>query len=114
MRNLAEVRLGPHDRSAILEASAALRKLPEISRVVLFGSKATGRDGPHSDIDLLVLASVEPDMALRDRVSDELFEINLERDVLLTAIVLSEEEWASGLVSRTSLRREVEELGCLI
>ena len=114
MRSLADATLSPRDRSAVIDAAAALRELPEVSRVVLFGSKATGKDGPHSDIDLLVLTSVEPDTALRDRVSDVLFEINLRRDVLLTAIVLSERDWASGLVSRSQIRREVEEQGCLI
>lgn len=114
MRSLAEATLSLCDRSAIVDAAAALRGLPEISRVVLFGSKATGKDGLYSDIDLLVLTSVEPDTALRDRVSDELFEINLEHDVLLTAVVLSEQDWESGLTSRTQIRREVEEQGCVV
>ncbi len=113
MRTLDEIELQPTDRTAILEACKVLRERFPVTRIVLFGSKATGADDPESDIDLLVLTSCPADSALRDSISDQLFEIDLEHDVLLSAIVMSENDREHGLTSAMPIHDEVEEKGCL-
>ncbi len=46
-----------------------LKKRPDVEKVGLFGSYATGTYGPHSDADLLILL-VASDKPFRDRIPD--------------------------------------------
>jgi len=59
-----------------------------LCQVKLFGSKATGKDEPESDIDVLVVvhdATVETE----DQVLDIAFEVNLAHEVYISPRVLS-------------------------
>ena len=114
MRALHEVDLLPADCAAIREAARALRQHFPVTRIVLFGSKATGDDDPESDIDILVLTSCPADTKLSDRISDQLFEIDLAYDVVLSELVVSEAEWERGLIASMPIHREVRDKGCLV
>ena len=114
MRALADIALRPNDRRAILTAAQRLRECFPVSQVVLFGSKATGADTAESDIDLLVLTPGPAATKLRYGISDELFKLDLRYDVVLSTIVLSEDEWRSGLISAMPIHREIEEKGCQV
>lgn len=79
----------------VREVRAALGT--DIVEVKLFGSKATGRDQPESDIDVLV--DVTPgSVEAEDRVLDIAFDVNLKHDVYISprvidAAVLSDPVW---------------------
>ena len=48
-----------------------IRRVVEVARperIILFGSAARGAMGPHSDVDLLVVAKVEDRSAVTDRI----------------------------------------------
>jgi predicted nucleotidyltransferase len=67
--------------------------------VKLFGSKATGKDQPESDIDVLV-AVVSGSVEIEDRVLDIAFDVNLKHDVYISPRVidratLSDPVWSS-------------------
>lgn len=64
--------------------SALGNKLMEIK---LFGSKATGRDTPESDIDVLVVVS-EASVEIEDQVLDIAFEVNLKHEVYISPRVV--------------------------
>ena len=53
----------------------------------LFGSKATGRDTPDSDIDVLVIVN-EASVEVEDQVLDIAFEVNLEHGVYISPRVI--------------------------
>lgn len=114
MKTLDHLSLPEHIRSVILEASDRLKSKFPVSRVILFGSQARQQAQPDSDIDLLVLTTCPVTRELKDQISDILFELDLEKDVVLTSICVQQDEWDHGLVSVTSLHREVEKDGCLI
>lgn len=86
------------DKVALENFKTALKKKfgERLSRVVLFGSKARGEDEELSDIDTLVV--------IKGLLSDEetkiwkiAWEISLEQEVVLTAIVYDEEEYQKQL-----------------
>jgi predicted nucleotidyltransferase len=108
MRTLADVGLQPADRKAIVAAAALLRERFPVLRVCLFGSKATGRDDPESDIDLFVLTSRTLSWRERDAVTDALFDIEMEFDVVISALVTSKEDWLHGPYQVLAIRDEVE------
>lgn len=114
MKTLETAKLSQKERESILEAVRALKSDLPVTRVILFGSKARGEDQPDSDIDLLVLTSCPVSSKLRATVSDRLADINLQNDVLLTSVVVSEQDWSSGLIRYMLIHDEVEKDGCEI
>lgn len=79
--------------------------------VKLFGSKATGRDDAESDIDLLVLTSRPLHWRERDAVTDALFDIEMEFDVVISTLVVSEQDWLYGPYQVLAIRAEVDRHG---
>ena len=114
MKMLEDIKLSQKERGSILEASKVLKSGLPVKKLILFGSKARGTDEPDSDIDLLVLTSRPVDSEIRSDISDRLAEINLRNDVLLTSIVVSEDEWSNGLIRYMLIHDEVERDGCEI
>jgi predicted nucleotidyltransferase len=111
MRRVEDLELVPNERHSVLEASRVLKSELPVTRVILFGSKARGQGQPYSDIDLLVLTRCPVSSALRHAISDRLAEINLRNDVLLTSVVVPEQEWSNGLARYMLIHSEVERDG---
>lgn len=53
-------------------AVRAQKRVPEIKRVILFGSLATGIPSPRSDADLLIVVESSPHRHSRDRLPEAL------------------------------------------
>lgn len=85
-----------------------------VSSVILFGSQARGTADEHSDFDLLVLTTCPVTTSLRESICDMLFDINIQNDILLTAIVVSQTDWTDGIVHYTPIYDEVQRDGCVI
>lgn len=107
-------KLAQKERYSVLEAVQALKLDLPVTRVILFGSKARGTGEPDSDIDLLVLTSCPVSGKLRGAISERLAEVNLRDDVSLTSVVVSEQDWSSGLMRYMLIHSEVERDGCEI
>jgi len=114
MKILNETRLTRKERDSILEASRVMKSDLPVTRLILFGSKARGTGEPDSDIDLLILTSCPVNSKLRAAISDRLADVNLQNDVSLTAVVVSEHDWTSGLIHYMLIHSEVERDGCEI
>ncbi len=112
MKTLDSSNLTETERRCVEEAAAALKAKLPVSRVVLFGSKARGDAQADSDVDLLVLTAGPVTTELRHSVSDRLHDIGLDDDVLLTSIVVSEDDWRDGLICYMLIHKEVERDGC--
>jgi predicted nucleotidyltransferase len=83
------VKLKAKDAAALEEFLRRLRAVlgTKLIEVKLFGSKATGRDQPDSDIDVLV--AVEKGGAdVEDEVLDIAFDVNLKHDVYVSPRVI--------------------------
>ena len=111
MRTLAELQLADKDRLAIQRAAAILREQFDVERVILFGSKARGDDRADSDIDLLVLTRGPVSRAVKDQMTDALFDLQLEYSVLLSKLVVPVDEWEHGLYQALPIKDEVDREG---
>lgn len=111
MKNLDEIRLSEKDRRAVEAAAAILRDQFPVERVVLFGSKARGDDDAESDLDLLVLTSRPLTDAEAAQVTDALFDVQLELEVVISTLVVPTEEWQHGLYQVLPIRHEIEREG---
>jgi predicted nucleotidyltransferase len=103
----------PPRSGAIEEARLLLQSRFPVEQLILFGSKARGDDDEESDIDLLVLTSRPLSRAERYAVSDSLFPIGLRHDVIFSPLIVSREEWESGIVSVLPIHDEILEHGVL-
>ncbi len=76
------VKLKSKDAAALEEFLPSLRSALEknLLEAKLFGSKATGKDQPDSDIDVLVVVN-RNGVETEDRVLDIAFDVNLKHDV---------------------------------
>ncbi len=72
-----------------------IKKIDPEARVILFGSRA--RDDYHkdSDWDFLILTKLVVTQDLKNKISDSLFETELETDSVLTGIVQNLDYWNS-------------------
>ena len=114
MKTLDEAKLAKIERDSIKEAARVLMAELPVTRVILFGSKARGDAEPDSDIDLLVLTSCPVTTQLRHEITHRLCDINLEHDVCLSRIAVSEEEWENGLIRYMSIHDNIEREGCMV
>jgi len=65
----------------------------KILHIVLFGSAATGKDMPTSDIDIAVVFSEEIDWRIKQKVYDIAFEAEGDSGKLLNITVFSKKEY---------------------
>ncbi len=62
-----------------------------VKQVILFGSVARGDDDEDSDIDILIISS--DNKKIEQKVKDEIFNILLSKDQLISAHVISEKKF---------------------
>jgi len=114
MKILENLELAEKERDSVVAVSEVLKSELPVARVILFGSKARGAGSADSDVDLLVLTSCPVSSELRGAVSERLADINLENSVSLASVVVSEQDWSSGLIRHTLIHSEIEREGCEI
>lgn len=111
MRTLDSIKLADKERASVIQAAKSLKSELPVSKVILFGSRARGTAAELSDIDLLVITSCPVNARLRGSVSERLAEINVENDVVLSSVVVSEKDWIDGLIHYMPIYREVQRDG---
>lgn len=84
-----ELSLAAKDERAVQAFARRLREAlgPEVISLKLFGSKATGRAEPDSDLDILVVVR-EARGDVWDRTLDVAFEVNLAHEVYISPRVV--------------------------
>jgi uncharacterized protein len=107
-------RVPPETRALLLECKRLIQELLPDATVLLYGSVARGTAGSESDYDLAVLTSRRLSRAEEDRVSDALYELELQRGVVLSEMFFSKDEWDTPLHRAMPLHREVEREGVLL
>lgn len=104
--------LKPKDAAALKEFVERLRSVlgTNVIEVKLFGSKATGKDQPESDIDVLVAVETN-DVELEDAVLDIAFSTNLKHDVYISPRVIDRATLADPVWSATPFLKAIAEQG---
>ncbi len=60
-----------------------------ISNIILFGSRADGSAHEHSDYDILIVLTSTYDWKLEREIYDVCYEIDIEKDILIDAKIIS-------------------------
>ena len=107
MKSIAETRLSPSEKEAVLEfREQVVRMLPTVE-VFLYGSKARGDATEFSDIDLLVLVAGPIDRDIERRIYSVKFDIELRHDVIIGMLLESRTFWDSPRVVHTPLHENI-------
>ena len=82
--------------------------------IILYGSQARLEADLESDWDFLILLDQHPDQQTVAELRDRLYELELESDTVLSAIVRSRDEWNSELYSILPFKEIVERDGVVL
>ncbi|MFO7599293.1 MAG: nucleotidyltransferase domain-containing protein [Candidatus Desulfacyla sp.] len=114
MRSFQETSLKMNERRAIEAAEKIIIKQFPIQRVILFGSKARGDSDEHSDMDLLLISSRKLHWKEEKAVTEILFDIGMEYDVIFSPLFVSGEEWDGGIFTRFPVYEEIVRDGAIV
>ena len=107
MKVLSDIKLKQKDRGAVEAAVRLLRQRFPVEQAILYGSKARGTDDEESDIDLLLLTSRELTWDERNAVTDALFDIQLDHDVVISTLIVPTWEWTEGRFAVLPIHEEI-------
>ena len=84
------------------------------AEAILFGSQARGQAGAESDVDLLVLVEETITSEQEKAIHDDIYEISLDFDVVISAIILTKQQWNSPVSAILPLHQNIEREGVLV
>ncbi len=103
--------LTPRERKIVKEIAGEIRKQFGAIQVVLYGSKARGDAHKFSDIDILVLFNKQVDWELKHRLSDFVYDYELEYRVSLNLLTFSQMDWDSPKYRALDIHRNIDAEG---
>jgi len=82
-------------------------RFPSLERIILFGSQLKSDKLLKSDIDVLLIFNQNIDWQVEKKILDEIYEIELERDVVFDAKIFSKKLINTSLYQSMPFVREV-------
>jgi len=113
VKSFDDLNLSKKEKNTLQEIKEAVHRITPDAEVVFFGSRARGEVASESDWDILILAD-NVTYELKDEISGTLYDIELEREIIINPLILDRWEWTSGLFSHHPIHRNVEREGVLI
>jgi predicted nucleotidyltransferase len=104
----------PAKAGLLAACAAAIRRVASEAEVILYGSVARGEETPESDVDLLVLVPEEVTHPLERAIRDQVYEIELENDQIISVIARQNTRWHSKPLNFTPLYRAIEKEGRML
>jgi uncharacterized protein len=101
-------------RVLLLRCVEAVRRDYPEAKIVLYGSQARGQATPESDVDMLVLLDAEVTSQERSALHDRLYEIGLEYDMVISAMIRSVPQWERPISRATPLYQVIQDEGILV
>jgi|SRR5690606_24887909 len=89
-----------------------IRKFDKNAEIILYGSRARGDYKRDSDWDILILLNCSVDEELKEKIRDELYEIELETEQAISSIIQSKKKWNNLRI--TPFHKNIEKEGVLL
>ena len=105
--------LKKNEERAISALKETLSRRFNIIDLRLFGSRVRGEDTPESDVDVMIeIDKSSPE--IESQIDDIVFEVNLENDTLISAIIISKDEIEEGLMAESPIYKNIQKEGISI
>lgn len=82
--------------------------------IILYGSQARNQATEYSDIDIIVLLDGQVSEKQKKEIHASIYEIGLEYDVVISALIKSRQKWQSPLSQASPLYKSVQNEGILV
>lgn len=102
------------DTSLLEHCKAAILKIVPGATIILYGSHARGDADPVSDYDMLILIDGEVSPHLEEKIGDALYAIELERGVVIPAIVFNRDDWNQPHFRTLPLHENIDREGVIV
>jgi len=107
MSHMDNIPLSPKQAQALSEIKQRLTEKFDIKTFVLYGSIARGHADEESDVDLLVVTSKPLTRFERHKITDIVFEVNLQYDTTFSTLVIDQKSWETGFITVLPIRDEI-------
>jgi len=102
------------DVELLQRCKRAIRQVVPDADVILYGSRARGDADKYSDYDILIIVDGPVDMALKKKILDHVYPLELETGAVLTLITYSKQNWNTPLYRAMPLHKNVDREGVLL
>lgn len=114
MKTWENIPLNQREREAVQDAARILTINYPVEKIIIFGSKARGDYDEYSDIDLLLITARPLDWQEERKVTEDLFDIGMEHDVIFSPLFVSLAEWEGGIFMEFPVYKEILRDGVVI
>ncbi len=104
MSRIDDIPITPGQRTALGEIKRKLFEMFDIRALVLYGSVARGQADEESDADLLVVTGRPLSRPERHKITNAVFDVNLQYDTNFSTLVVDLKSWETGIISVLPLR----------
>lgn len=102
------------DVELLRRCKKAIRQVVEDSDVILYGSRARGDAGEHSDYDILIIVNGPVNMRLKEKILSNVYPLELDTGAVLTLMTYNKEQWDSSLYRAMPFHKNVDREGILL
>jgi len=102
------------DVELLRRCKEAIREVVPDSDIILYGSRARGDAGEHSDYDILIIVNGPVDMALEMKIRNGVYPLEVDTCKVLTLIVYGRQQWDSALYRAMPFHKNVDREGVLL
>jgi len=114
MKTIEALNKGTADVDLLRRCKQAIQKVTPEAEVILYGSRARGDAQEDSDYDLMVVIDGPVDMALKKKIIDYVYPLELESGAVLTLIVYNKQQWNLPPYRAMPLHKNVDRDGVLV
>jgi len=107
------MKLADNEERALKQLQGELLARCPIIELRLYGSKVSGEARQDSDIDVMIELP-EYDRAMVTEIDDIVYRINLEHDVMISALVFGKDELEEGPMSESPIYKIIQREGVLL
>ena len=101
-------------RVLLLRCAEVVHRDHPDAKIILYGSQARGQATPESDVDMLILLNSEVTSQERSLIHDKLYDIGLDCDLVVSAMIESVPCWEQPISKATPLYRAIRDEGILL